>query len=213
MLATKVIATGITHLTDARYFAAWEVDYLAFSLGAGGLDWTTLNAMREWITGPEIAVEPARGYIDTDNFAGQLAEHGVHFAILPNTAPASSQKELKAAAINVFVTIPVAGYQSADDVLEMIEETSGVGILDFEAGGITWQDLQEGTPFGLDALREILASKPVYLQISLGEVDPKVVATDYSILGFAVRGSSEEKVGYKSFDDLDPLFEGLEVFD
>jgi phosphoribosylanthranilate isomerase len=42
---------------------------------------------------------------------------------------------------------------------------------------------------------------------------PKAVNAAYSIAGFAVRGSSEEKVGYKSFDDLDGLFEGLEVFD
>jgi phosphoribosylanthranilate isomerase len=39
------------------------------------------------------------------------------------------------------------------------------------------------------------------------------MAAAHPVAGYAVRGSSEEKVGYKSFDDLDALFEGLEVFE
>jgi phosphoribosylanthranilate isomerase len=51
------------------------------------------------------------------------------------------------------------------------------------------------------------------LQITLDVHDPIALKDTHPIYGFAVRGSSEEKVGYKSFDDLDDLFEGLETFD
>ena len=209
MLATKVIATGITHLTDARYFAAWEVDYLAFALGQDGLDWTTLNALREWITGPEIGIEISA----TSVSVASLVEHAVQFLLLPYSAPAAAQKDASAAEITVFTQLPVAGYQSAEDVRELLQEQPGTAILDFEHGGITWQDLAEGTPFHLAELRKLVALRPVYLQIATGDADPKQIARDYPIEGFAVRGSSEEKVGYKSFDDLDSLFERLEVFD
>ena len=229
MLATKVIATGVTHLTDARYFAAWEVDLLAFPLGPAGVDWLTLNAMREWVAGPEIAVELNLGAdaggqtVSPALYRGamleELVRHGITSVIAPATDIASLSAEVREAytdaGIKRYAHLPVAGYQSVDDLRESLEElppVTGV-ILDFESGGITWADLAEGHPFGVEDLRALLAARPVYLQIALGKIDPKGVAAAYSPAGFAVRGSSEEKVGYKSFDDLDPLFEGLEVFD
>lgn len=214
MLATKLIATGVTHLTDARYFAAWEVDYLAFPIGPSGIDFTILNAMREWISGPEIVVEVDPG-ADAGTMIGEMQSHGLHLALLPGTAPAAAQKKWKDGGINLLIHLPVAGYQSADDVREMLEEQelAEAVILDFESGGITWKDLREGHPFGLEDLHELLHTMPIFLQIALGDKDPKELAKDQSMIGFAVRGSSEEKVGYKSFDDLDPLFEGLEVFE
>ncbi|WP_157500866.1 hypothetical protein [Lewinella sp. 4G2] len=214
MLATKVIATGVTHLTDARYFAAWEVQLLAFPLGPGGVDWTTLNAMREWITGPEIAVELSSG-ADAGAVLEGMVEHGLTSVVIPNSAPAAAQKTFLDGDRKVYAHLPVAGYHSTEDVREALEElTEATGIiLDFEDGGITWQDLAEGSPFTLDDLRELLKAYPIYLQIALADTDPKGIVTDFSSRGFAVRGSSEEKVGYKSFDDIDPLFEGLEIFE
>ncbi|NJC27982.1 hypothetical protein [Neolewinella antarctica] len=218
MLATKLIATGVTHLTDARYFAAWEVNYLAFPLGPAGVDWVTLNAMREWISGPEIVLELGEGVVPIAIGSAMLREmqgNHINLALVPFTAPAAAQKELVDGGINLFVKLPVAGYQTADDLRDYLEEQTlaEAVILDFESGGITWKDLTEGYPFGLAELHELLHIRPIFLQIALGDTDPKQVVAEQSMIGFAVRGSSEEKVGYKNFDDLDPLFEGLEVFD
>jgi len=52
MLNRKVIATHVTNLTDARYFAARGVDYLLFDLDAISLDKTI--EIKEWVEGPEI---------------------------------------------------------------------------------------------------------------------------------------------------------------
>jgi len=54
MLKTKVIASHVTNLTDARYFAARGVDFLLFDL-----DDITIDAaveIKEWVEGPEILV-------------------------------------------------------------------------------------------------------------------------------------------------------------
>ncbi|MEO0734260.1 MAG: hypothetical protein AAFZ52_15600 [Bacteroidota bacterium] len=88
MLATPVLASGITHLTDARYFAAWEVDYLAFPLGGDdGITWDYLNALREWVEGPAIVAElPADA--DGATWATALREQSLTLALLPYPAPA-----------------------------------------------------------------------------------------------------------------------------
>lgn len=217
MLATKVLATGITHLTDARYFAAWEVDFLAFPIGDGAgenITWTYLNAMREWVEGPAIVAELGN-VADGAAWAAQLTENRVKFALLDHTAPASAQNALHAAEIGLIAHVKVEGYQDTETVREALEEMPQAEyvLLDFTHGGITWDDLAGGQPFSLTELEELLQKRAVLLQIDLGARDPKAVNAAYSLRGFSVRGSSEEKVGYKSFDDLDGLFEGLEVFE
>ena len=217
MLATPVLATGITHLTDARYFAAWEVAYLAFPVEGAAPDaisWDYLAALREWVAGPEIVVELAAN-VDAALAAETLSAQNVHLALVPFSAPASTPEKLVAAGITVFAHLPVEGYQQTEDVAENLAAHPGAErvVLDFTAGGIGWADLEEGHPFTLSELRELLNQRPCFLRIDLENANPKSIAADYPLAGMAVRGSSEEKVGYKSFDDLDGLFEGLEIFE
>jgi phosphoribosylanthranilate isomerase len=216
MLATKVLASGITHLTDARYFAAWEVDFLAFPIGEGvaeGISWDYLNALREWVEGPTIVAE--LGEIEDGTAAAALLQQqNISTALITSASPASAPEKLTAAGIDVINHVPVSGHQSSEDVAEAIANhpKAALVILDFEHGGITWNDLVAGHPFGLPELDALLRSHPCLLQISLDGNDPIALKDTHPVSGFAVRGSSEEKVGYKSFDDLDDLFEGLEVF-
>ena len=213
----QIIAFGITHLTDARYFAAWEVDYLAFPVGEGNpeaISWDYLHALREWVEGPAIVAE--LGVIDdVDDWVRTLVEHRIDHALLTYPAPASAPEKLAAAGIKTLLHIPIEGYQTADDVAEMLQEGGAAGamVLDFERGGITLSDLEAGHPFGLDELDALLQNHSCLLRIDLGDTDPKAFSKAHPLAGYAVRGSSEEKVGYKSFDDLDGLFEGLEVFE
>lgn len=52
MLNRKVIATQVTNLTDARYFAARGIDYLLFDLDEIPLD--KILEIKEWVEGPEL---------------------------------------------------------------------------------------------------------------------------------------------------------------
>ncbi|MEM6771342.1 MAG: hypothetical protein AAF597_12235 [Bacteroidota bacterium] len=217
MLATKVLASGITHLTDARYFAAWEVEYLAFPVGEGvteGISWEYFHALREWVEVPAIVAE--LGAIDdAEAWAFKLKEERVNHALVRHPAPASAPATFAEAGITMLLHVPVEGYQTVEDIAEALEEAADAGavVLDFEQGGITLADLEAGHPFGLPALDELLKTQPCFLQIGLGATNPIGFKDQHPLAGYAVRGSSEEKVGYKSFDDLDELFEGLEIFE
>lgn len=217
MLATKLLASGITHLTDARYFAAWEVDYLAFPLGEGmseAISWDYLHALREWVEGPAIVAE--LGAIDdVDAWITALKEHQLDHVLIHHPAPATAPEKFATAEIKMILQITVEGYHSIDHVAEALQEGAAAGaiVLDFERGGITLEDLSAGHPFGLDDLDELLQKHPCLLRLDLGETDAKTFAEAHPLAGYTVQGSSEEKVGYKSFDDLDGLFEALEIFD
>ncbi len=204
MLSTHLLAFGITHLTDARYFAAWEADYLCFPLGEGGLSLDYFLAIREWVEGPVCVVELGAdaGAVFP---AERLRESGVTHVLLSfGTDPAP----YLAAGIAVLTRIPVAGYHSADDLRERMEESRGTVLLDFTDGGIAYTDLTEDSPFSIGALQAALGEREVYLRLDLDPEDAEVFAALFP--GLALRGSSEEKVGYKNFDDIDELLEALE---
>jgi len=60
MLKLSVKASQITNLTDARYFAAREVEWLGFNLDTGSenaIPPQQISAIKEWVEGPKIVVE------------------------------------------------------------------------------------------------------------------------------------------------------------
>lgn len=216
MLATKVLASGITHLTDARYFAAWEVDYLAFPLGDGveeAISWDYLNALREWVEGPEIVAEIGK-VDDGEAWTEILTTNNIKTVLLHEDSADSIAEQMKAAGISVIRELNIDQFQKGDDVEASIAEhpATDLFILSFE-DWVTYKDVAEGAIFSTEALDRISGTHQCLLQINLAGKDPQEIKEQHPIAGFAVRGSSEEKVGYKSFDDLDDLFEGLEVFE
>ena len=60
MLKIKVKASSVTNLTDARYFAAWGVDWIGFDFEEGSdrhLPVVNMRAIREWLDGVRFVGE------------------------------------------------------------------------------------------------------------------------------------------------------------
>ncbi|NNF21271.1 MAG: hypothetical protein HKN67_04970, partial [Saprospiraceae bacterium] len=56
----KLIAQNITNLTDARYFAAWGIEYLSFNLNSESpyyIPMEKVKEIRDWVEGPKILIE------------------------------------------------------------------------------------------------------------------------------------------------------------
>ncbi|MCP9234335.1 hypothetical protein [Lewinella sp. JB7] len=204
MLSTHLLAHGITHLTDARYFAAWYPDYLCFPLGEGGLSLDYFLAIREWVEGPVCVVELG-GDAGAAYTVEELRDAGVTHALIDYATDAGP---FRAAGIEVLTRLPVAGYESAPDVAERLNELSGTVLLDFTDGGITWSDLADGHPFPTGILKTMTEGREVFIRIDL--TPDEAMAASNVAHGIALRGSGEEKVGYKSFDDIDDLLDALE---
>ena len=59
-MPNTIKAGAITHLTDARFFAAYNVDYIGFCFDPQSKSYITpdmANAIRGWVTGPKIVAE------------------------------------------------------------------------------------------------------------------------------------------------------------
>ena len=204
MTTLPLLAHGITHLTDARYFAAWHPDYLCFPVGPGGIAPEYFTAIREWVEGPvcvaelstEADAEALQTLLDIPDLTHVMLDYGTDSSFL-------TQRSLQP-----ITRLPVAGYHAVLDVADRLAEVPDPVVLDFTDGGITWSDLVDGHPFSTGLLKELTGERKIYVRIDL--TPDEVAEARDMVYGLALRGSSEEKVGYKSFDDIDDILEALE---
>lgn len=212
MLKHTVKAAEVSHLTDARYFAAWEVAYLGFPIGRGGLSLAELDAIRSWVEGPKIVGEWSG--ISPLPTAEELAAYRLDALQL---SPFSSPLEVATAAqvygLPIWVEYTPEAPCSMADLQEFISKRASFVqcfVFNFSKAGLSWQDLLSGDALSLKDLQELTANYPILLDISGGSPSSIHQALPF-LEGFSLRGGEEEKVGYKDFDALADFFEDLEV--
>ena len=211
MLKTQIKASQITNLTDARYFAAWGVHWIGFDLQEGNDTYVppaSLLGIRDWIEGPKIIgeyhISSVEGILTT---AEQLGLDGVQVGPF---FPADELASLKS--IVVIQKVVIEPDTQPKDIEAFLKERADHVqhfLFDYSSNGINWTDLQnQKTAIGSSELAEWAKSYAILLDIQF-PADQYEQLLDLGIVGFSVKGGEEEKVGLKSFDELDELFEAI----
>jgi phosphoribosylanthranilate isomerase len=211
MLKTKVKASSITNLTDARYFAAWEVEWLGFNLEAGSEDYIepkNMNAIKEWVDGVKIVGEFNLPDLETVKSAIEVLE--IEQA---QVGPFTDYNTLKSISelLPVMQEIVVEKDTSLDSLRPIFDQNADmveVFILNFDKNGIDWAFIRQNL---LKELKELIQEHPILLSLNFDEKNIDSILEELQPLGINVKGGEEEKVGYKSYDELDEIFEKIEV--
>lgn len=167
------------------------------------------KAICEWVDGVQIVGE--FGLQPAEEIAALAAAIGVDVVQVGRFAPLETLAAL-AARWPVIQDVVI----SLDDTeRDMEEHLAAVAAhvqyvqLSFDKNGLTWPLLEQGRPFGAGVLADWCDRYPILLSM---DVLPEEVAAVLGALqpdGLAVKGGSEEKIGYKSFDELDAFFDSL----
>ncbi len=215
MLSTKVKASAITHLTDARYFAAWGVRWMGFNLSPGDATYISpvqVQAIRSWVDGPLITGEFGAAQSGEDILAG--------IALLDLDAVQIDTLTTLETVLQLEGQVPVLKEFIVDrdtDLFLLREDIEAFGahceafLLNFSKGGLSWSDIGQLAPFDREELRNWAEQFPLLLEIDFDTEEAATVLEDWPFYGLSVRGGEEEKAGYKSFDEMDELFEQLEI--
>ncbi|MDC0230537.1 N-(5'-phosphoribosyl)anthranilate isomerase [Aureispira] len=211
----KIKASSINNLTDARYFAAWNVEWLGFSLESGHSNYTPpqdVKEIKEWLVGPKIVGEFGVGQ--------SLAEIKSCVELL----------NLDAIQLGMFSDITMINQLSdytiiREWVLENLTELDQFGAqcadlahmvnyfyLDLEKNGISWQDLRKNE----NAVEQLIAfckEYPILISLVCPPSELKDFLDCIQPHGISLQGGEEEKVGIKSFDDLDEIYDVFEALD
>ncbi len=180
MLKAKIKISQITNLTDARYFAAWDVDYLGFDIHPDSEFFVSpaiLKEIVEWVEGPEIVLE----------FDGK---------------PEKIWLQDYEKAIGHFLLETPEDLDLGISTRTMRDENEGlVGVV--ARPRENWED------FDISVIQALVDREiPVYLDIHFTKEQLEDIVQEEHI-GLVLRGGEEEKVGVKSYDDLDDIFDRL----
>lgn len=212
MLKTKVKASSVTNLTDARYFAAWETEWLGFNLNTGSeyyIQPNTMKAIKEWVDGVKVV-----GEFDLQEAEEILAAADMLELDVVQVGTFSTQETLQALheqevpIIKEVVVQDTGEFGAIAAQLQAQEAWVSYFLFDFQKSGITWPALLED---GLAELKDLAQTYPVLVAMDVDGEQLNAMLEELPVKGISVRGGAEEKVGYKSFDELDELFEAIEV--
>jgi phosphoribosylanthranilate isomerase len=210
MLKLKIKASQITNLTDARYFAAKEVEWLSFNFAEkteNYIEPMRARAMFDWVEVPHLIGE----------FSGFDAE-GVNF-YAESWGLKAVQVDDKTEVFDVkspyiLKEIVVDSNSSAEELSRQMSPLKNIVAafeLNFEKNNLSFSDLKsEKGPLSINDLLALCEAFKIILNIDFQLVELEEIMA-LNPFGLSLKGGEEERVGVKSFDELDDIFDKLEM--
>lgn len=212
MLKIKFKASSITNLTDARYFAAWGAEWLGFNLDVGNENYASphkVAAIKEWVDGVKIVGE---FNMQTAAEIGAAVEM-LNLEVVQVGMFTNLEDLKKIEGISIIQELIVEASTSEAEILDKITSITpyiNYLLLNFDKNNIQWEDLKTGKSISIDCLKTICEKHKTILSINLKEDFLEELIATIQPFALNVLGGEEEKVGIKSFDELDEIFELLE---
>lgn len=215
MLKIKVKASDIANLTDARYFAAKEVAWLCFNFTEGVaayIEPMKARAMFDWVEGPVIVGEFENLSAEAINFYTEgwgLQSAQVDFMTSLDTVKGIKNVPI----IKEFIIEEFTNIDYLKSQLNAFSPYVEAFQLSFDKGGLNWNDLKNPSAMlNLEDLRNLNEHFNIILSIDI-ELDMLDEILNTGFYGLNLKGGEEERVGVKSFDELDEILDALEAFD
>jgi phosphoribosylanthranilate isomerase len=192
MADLKIFAADIAHLTDARYFAAFDVDFLSFDI-EDDMSIQKAIAMAEWIEGPQIGVHSALlEKMKTINPQAILFDNSSHFC---NKGHDSN---------TLFYILKV---QQPSDLLQL-QDLPNFDYLVLDLRALEKINIDDLIP----KLVQVCKNYPVFIDVDLPLEELIKFLDEIGPKGIFIRGGQEEKPGFKSYDELNDWFEGVQIY-
>lgn len=186
----RIIATDIANLTDARYFAAWGVEAMAYNIepsATGSLTSAQLNEIVNWVEGPDVIIK-MEGLQVPENLTEVKAAIDVQGVIIGPYIEAGELPVFE----NVYRICSLEdGGQDSDHLILSFP---------FEIGKISNQQKEK--------ILTMTGGKEVFLDANFTASDLGQIA-ELGFVGIILKGGEEEKVGFKSYDELDEILETI----
>lgn len=191
----KIKISKVSNLTDARYFTAMGVDYLGFCCNIGAELYCAPSKIKEitdWVEGPAFVLEmdgwqseqEIMEIIDTG--LGQALHFGAFEAYNPN------------------FSLPVF----KDFILE--------NLMGADFKNVDFPVIRTDKPFKsltsseINLIQATMKENKVFLDVQFDTETFEEMLHTLPAYGLILRGGQEEKTGFKSFEQLDLVFDIIE---
>ena len=213
MLSTKVKASSVTNLTDARYFASKGVDRLGFNLDADSKNYiqpALMTEIGEWVEGVELLIEYG-------NSSPEIINKSVETLLPQHLQVGASMKmedifDLHPSILlhkEVIIKNEMTEVELEEE-LDTFNDAVSAFSLNFNQNGILWEHLSKNKPFSIAFLEKLSKTYPIILEMDFAPDILKECLNVLPLYGIVLRGGMEERVGFKSYEELDELFDILQ---
>jgi phosphoribosylanthranilate isomerase len=212
MLKTNVFAGSISNLTDARYFAARGAQFLTFNLDEATdlhISAEKAAAIKEWVEGPAFvgsfqmaSIADIRFLLEKLNL--KMIQTGP-FVLLENL----KNNDLGVPLIRELVIEQLNDSATLETTLESLSSVFDFVFLNFEKTGITWSSLKTNQDY-FSLLKNWTSKSKLIIAMAHDPSETQEIIDALNPFGLYLRGGAEEKIGYKSFDELDKILDALE---
>jgi len=192
----KIKAKSIANLTDARYFAAMGVDYLSFLLDLSHderIDPAIFHGIKAWVEGPQIVAQVGKTppdllyeIYDTKDFDLVCCHFECTDYDKPDTIYTLTPPSLQALAHETF------------DVARIYH--------------LDLRQIPEDDLYTSKLLSELCAKHQLFISAPTHEDYIRQLIQDVKPYGIELMGGDEEKVGFKSYEELDVFFDQFEIY-
>ncbi|MBX2946912.1 MAG: hypothetical protein KF725_13840 [Cyclobacteriaceae bacterium] len=193
-LKTTVKVGSITNLSDARYCAGMGVELLGFNGVEGKPDYINpiqFQELRGWFVGPKVVLE-IYGIDNPEEYHTLLENYQ------PDMIELSCHELLKLRPKDIPLVLALQAEQYYDQPAVLRDFKSVIKILQVPAST------------DKSIIREISSHFMVLLDVETG-VEPDVeFIRNTPRVGISLKGSAEEKAGYKSYDTLSAVLDRLD---
>lgn len=203
-LKTFVKVGSITNLSDARFCAGFGVDLLGFDFNPSSDNYISIEQANEimgWVAGPTFVAE--FGDMGLEEIV-KLQEENKFPLIQVNTLEAASA--LQAKGYDVILHIAVTSRQELEELSLAQVHGSKLKhiIVDCTAPQLI-PDIEK--ILTTDSLTSLIKA----YDVELSQLDHIIQVQPFS--GIELKGSQEEKPGFKEYDELADILEALEAED
>jgi len=202
-------ASKISHLTDARYFSARGASVMGFDLDPGSPDFVKpeqVHAISDWVDGVQLAGEFGQNSIEEILHLSDSLK--LDYIQLPHNYDRENLMELSGKKIiqQVLVEKSTTAEELTHQITDLAPLTRAVE-LDFVTQNI---NPLAGEGFGIEGLNRIIDLHHCFIKAPLTPDSMANLSKLTSFPGLTFTGSHEEKVGFKSFEDIDTIIDYLE---
>lgn len=209
MLKIPIKGGQIGNLTDARYFAAKGVEWLSYDLNTTDRFSSRLQeikAIKEWVEGPIMIAE--LDLTDTKDILEVINYLELKAIQLTMSTSLEQVEELKD-----FTLFKEVIYSSSNTLQNLFAQEKqftkyiNYFVLNFKKEELSWENLNINQK---EELKFVCENFPIILNIDIDPKNLESLLNNIEIEGLELIGGEEEKIGIKSFDELDELLEVLE---
>ena len=208
MLKTPIKASRIANLTDARYFAAWEVQWLGFCLDSAAshfLQPQEVAAIKEWIEGPLVVGEfGIQSLPEIQQIASALQLDAVQ------VGPFATPEQLAHwQGVPLFQELIIDKHTRTEQLSQQMQEAAPFVecfVLNFSNNGMSWEKIQQSQDLNANTLAALCRDYSVLLDIPAVPGQLADLIQKLNPKGLSFQGGAEEKVGVKSIRRIGRTF-------